>query len=86
MNLDTGIGPHNLGARPSDKRLLGDIQSFGTSSNLLYKLHGAFMFIAWVGKTTIGTFLARYYKKQWQGRQIMNKDLWFVVSLTQKTF
>ncbi|XP_063700552.1 putative ferric-chelate reductase 1 homolog isoform X2 [Culicoides brevitarsis] len=72
------IGIHNLGAKASDKRLLGDIRPFASPSNLLYKLHGVFMFTAWLGTSTIGIFFARYFKKQWQGRQFMQKDLWFV--------
>lgn len=76
----TGIEGHDLGAKPSDKRLLGDITPFKSPSNLLYKLHGVFMFTAWIGTSTIGIFFARYFKKQWKGQQMMQKDLWFVVS------
>lgn len=76
-----GVGEHDLGARSSDKRLLADIQAFASPSTLFYKLHGVFMFTAWIGTSTIGVFFARYFKKQWKGKQIMNKDLWFVVSL-----
>lgn len=74
-----GIGPHDLGASSSDKRLLSNIQVFASPSSLFYRLHGVFMFTAWIGTTTLGVFLARYYKQQWKGRQFMNKDIWFVV-------
>uniref|UniRef100_A0A336M9W8 CSON014204 protein n=1 Tax=Culicoides sonorensis TaxID=179676 RepID=A0A336M9W8_CULSO len=75
--LDDGIGYHDLGAKASDMRLLGNIQTFGTPSTLFFRLHGVFMFIAWIGTSTIGIFFARYYKKQWPEKKFMNKDLWF---------
>jgi hypothetical protein len=50
------------------------------SSGTLVKLHGTFMVTAWMLAASCGLLLARYYKLTWVGKQIMGKDLWFVVS------
>ncbi|KAB0803474.1 hypothetical protein PPYR_00444 [Photinus pyralis] len=47
------------------------------ASKLLVRLHGAFMLAAWIGTASIGTLLARYYRKTWVGKTICGKDLWF---------
>ncbi|XP_040571583.1 LOW QUALITY PROTEIN: putative ferric-chelate reductase 1 homolog [Lepeophtheirus salmonis] len=48
-------------------------------SYILYQLHGIFMVIAWLGCSSMGMLIARYYKNTWTKIQIADKDLWFVI-------
>ncbi|GAB0093619.1 putative ferric-chelate reductase 1 homolog [Sergentomyia squamirostris] len=44
---------------------------------ILIKLHGAFMVIAWLGTTSLGILIARYFKRTWVNHQIFGTDAWF---------
>jgi hypothetical protein len=59
---------------------LADVSIVAESSNLLVRLHGAFMIGAWIGAAGIGILLARYFKQTWVGSQLCGKDQWFAVS------
>lgn len=52
---------------------------FAGASNLLVRLHGAFMLTAWIGTASIGILLARYFKQTWEGSSLCGKDQWFAV-------
>ncbi|XP_059609941.1 putative ferric-chelate reductase 1 homolog [Phlebotomus argentipes] len=43
----------------------------------LIKLHGTFMVIAWLGTTSMGILIARYFKRTWVNRQIFGTEAWF---------
>ena len=43
-------------------------------------LHGSLMVIAWLIAASVGVLMPRYMKKSFDGRQMMGKDLWFIVS------
>jgi hypothetical protein len=77
-----GVGYHDLGKESTAvPRFLAEVGNFGTSSKLLIRLHGAFMIIAWIGCTSIGILLARYFKKTWVGKSACGKDVWFTVRM-----
>lgn len=75
---ENGVGYHvesKLAA--SEAVSLSDTSEIGGRSNILYRLHGAFMVIAWIGCASTGILLARYFKQTWVGSQICGKDQWF---------
>uniref|UniRef100_A0A1B0EZ95 Cytochrome b561 domain-containing protein n=1 Tax=Lutzomyia longipalpis TaxID=7200 RepID=A0A1B0EZ95_LUTLO len=43
----------------------------------LIKLHGAFMVVAWMGTTSMGILIARYFKRTWVNQQFFGTDAWF---------
>lgn len=51
----------------------------GGPSDLLFRIHGLLMILAWIGCSGAGMILARYFKKTWRGKQVMGKDIWFVM-------
>ncbi|KAF2879335.1 hypothetical protein ILUMI_26846 [Ignelater luminosus] len=72
------VGYHDIGRLASEqKRYLSDVSEVAGASKILLRLHGAFMLAAWIGTASLGTFIARYYRKTWVGRTICGKDLWF---------
>lgn len=75
---ENGVGYHDLGRLPTSRPiLLSEVQNLAGSSTLLLRLHGAFMIIAWIGTTSLGIVLARYFKQTWVGSQLCGKDQWF---------
>ena len=75
------MGYHDVGrAAAEDSLSLADVSIVAGSSNLLLRLHGAFMIGAWIGTAGIGILLARYFKQTWVGSQLCGKDQWFAVS------
>lgn len=46
--------------------------------SVLLLTHGSLMIVAWIGLTSIGIVMARYFKTSWQKRKIFGKDAWFV--------
>lgn len=75
---ERGVGYHNLGRLQSGKALnLAVVESIAGASTLLLRLHGAFMIAAWIGTTSVGIILARYFKQTWVGNQLCGKDQWF---------
>jgi hypothetical protein len=40
--------------------------------------HGSFMIVAWIGLTSIGVVISRYFKTSWGKRKVFGKDAWFV--------
>ncbi|XP_056640678.1 putative ferric-chelate reductase 1 homolog [Diorhabda sublineata] len=73
-----GVGYHDLVFSASgDKRALSDTSEVKAASKLLIHLHGAFMLVAWIGTTSIGVLLARYFRQTWVGSTLMGKDIWF---------
>ncbi|XP_020717045.1 putative ferric-chelate reductase 1 homolog isoform X2 [Ceratitis capitata] len=76
---ENSVGYHDIGRLPSAAPInLAVVQDLSGSSTLLLRLHGAFMVIAWIGTTSLGIILARYFKQTWVGKQICGKDQWFV--------
>lgn len=78
---ENGAGYHDLGRNPSAQAInLAVVQELTSSSNILIRVHGAFMIAAWIGTTSLGILIARYFKQTWVGSQICGKDIWFAVS------
>lgn len=72
---------HDVGRAAAElSQSLADVSIIAGSSNLLLRLHGAFMIGAWIGAAGIGILLARYFKQTWVGSQLCGKDQWFAVS------
>ncbi|KAK5648790.1 hypothetical protein RI129_003682 [Pyrocoelia pectoralis] len=75
---DKSVGFHDIDYLPSaTSGYLSDTGKVVGASKLLVRLHGAFMLAAWIGTASVGTLLARYYRKTWVGKTICGKDLWF---------
>ncbi len=73
------VGYHDImRAASGNKVQLSQISNVKDSSKLLIRLHGSFMIFAWIGTTSIGIMLARYFKPSWKGKRLGGKDLWFV--------
>lgn len=68
-----------MGRSVSEKIFLYQADRIKDVSDRIYRLHGILMFSAWVGTTSMGIIFARYFKNQWSGKQVLGKDLWFVV-------
>lgn len=74
----TNIEVHDVTKAAADtKQSLKDVSAVAVASNLLLKLHGAFMIASWIGAAGIGILLARYFKQTWVGSQLCGKDQWF---------
>lgn len=74
---DNGVDYHDNTARTSSAKYLSDVTGWTSASKLLLRLHGAFMIAAWIGTTSLGILLARYFRQTWVGTQLCKKDLWF---------
>ncbi|GAB0093620.1 Putative ferric-chelate reductase 1 homolog [Sergentomyia squamirostris] len=75
---DGSVAFHDILFRATSRSArLTDPTNFGAASVLLYRLHGAFMLIAWIGTASAGILVARYFKQTWVGRQMCGKDMWF---------
>lgn len=75
---ENSVGYHDIGRLPSASPInLAVVQELGGSSQLLVRLHGAFMIAAWIGTTSLGIIFARYFKQTWVGSQTCGKDQWF---------
>lgn len=73
------VGLHDINYASSGSSLLLTTPSVVTfRSRVLLQLHGSFMIVAWVGTTSIGIFMSRYFKKTWVGSKACGKDHWFV--------
>lgn len=74
------VGSHNINFASSGSSLLLTTPSVVEfRSRVLLNLHGSFMIVAWVGTTSIGIFMSRYFKKTWVGSKACGgKDHWFV--------
>ncbi|KAG5674315.1 hypothetical protein PVAND_004292 [Polypedilum vanderplanki] len=85
-NVDqNAIGPHNTNNDVSDIAvLLVEPTNVGTGKTIssLLLMHGSFMIVAWIGLTSTGIVMARYFKSSWQGKQVFGKDIWFVCHVT----
>ena len=56
-----------------------DVELTRFNPGILIQLHGAFMVAAWMFAASCGILFARYFRLTWVGKQLMGKDLWFVV-------
>jgi len=56
---------------------LSEVSAAGAKSDLLVKLHGQFMLMAWLGFAGAGLIMARYFKQSWKGKQIFGAERWF---------
>ncbi|XP_059610036.1 putative ferric-chelate reductase 1 homolog isoform X2 [Phlebotomus argentipes] len=75
---DNSIAFHDIMFRPTSRSArLTDPTNFEAASVLLYRLHGAFMLVAWIGTASAGILIARYFKQTWVGSQMCGKDQWF---------
>lgn len=74
---DDSVGYHFQRLASSQAILLGEVQYLRGRSVLLFRLHGAFMLVAWIGAASAGILLARYFKQTWVGSSLCGKDQWF---------
>jgi len=78
--LSTGnLGFHTVKEAADQPKKLELVSNAGSRSNLLFKLHGLFMLIAWIGCAGAGMIMARYFKQTWKGKKICGLDRWFQV-------
>ncbi|KAG1668403.1 putative ferric-chelate reductase 1 [Nymphon striatum] len=47
------------------------------NTNLMAKIHGMLMIMAWVGTASIGMLLARYFKSVWSDKLLTGVKVWF---------
>ena len=52
---------------------LGIVGELKAKSDILLRLHGAFMIAAWIGAASLGMMVARYFKQTWTGAQCCKK-------------
>ncbi|XP_014210218.1 putative ferric-chelate reductase 1 homolog [Copidosoma floridanum] len=72
------VGYHDLAmASSAEPRLLSDVGTLKSASELLTRLHGALMIVSWLGTASVGMLLARYYRQTWLASQLCGKDHWF---------
>ena len=69
-------GNHAISGRRFDVSEPGEVLVGPLSALLL--AHGSLMIVAWIGLTSIGVFMARYFKTSWNDRKIFGKDAWFI--------
>ncbi|XP_014234702.1 putative ferric-chelate reductase 1 homolog [Trichogramma pretiosum] len=72
-----GISYHDKREAWAEPRLLAIIGRNAGAGDLLVRLHGALMLAAWIGTTSIGMLLARYYRQTWVKSQLCGNDQWF---------
>ncbi|CAO1339323.1 unnamed protein product [Diamesa serratosioi] len=69
---------HDIVRSSSQQSLkLSEVRNVVGKSKVLLRLHGAMMIIAWIGTTSIGILLARYFKQTWVTSSLCGKDQWF---------
>jgi len=75
------LGYHgsDIGASSEETAMIEN-RILGANANLFVQLHGAVMVIAWVMTSSLGIFVARYYKQTHTDFNPFNKAFWFVVS------
>lgn len=79
---ESGIRYHERQKTASKRSVsFAELSAVESSSGVLIKLHGCFMVLAWMFTASCGIVFARYFRLTWVGKQFMDKDLWFVVSL-----
>ncbi|CAG9798172.1 unnamed protein product [Chironomus riparius] len=78
------VGPNSVGMHSNEgtshARILltePQIVDVETAKNPLKLTHGALMIISWIGLSSIGIVIARYFKKSWPDSKLCGKDLWF---------
>ncbi|CAO1330498.1 unnamed protein product [Diamesa serratosioi] len=73
------VGFHDINFEPSAESLkLTEVSEVKGRTRTWYKIHGCLMVFAWIGTSTVGIIVARYFKKTWVGSQMFGKELWFV--------
>lgn len=78
---ETGVRYHERQKTASKRSVsFSELSAVESSSGVLIKLHGSFMVAAWMFTASIGILFARYFRLTWVDKQVMGKDLWFVVS------
>ncbi|XP_041659554.1 putative ferric-chelate reductase 1 [Cheilinus undulatus] len=51
----------------------------GSRAPILMKMHGALMMLAWMLTGSVGTFIANFFKLDWQNRSLLGQKVWFQV-------
>ncbi|KAK2706518.1 putative ferric-chelate reductase 1 homolog isoform X2 [Artemia franciscana] len=57
---------------------IASLSGVTSRSDVLIRVHGSMMIVAWIWAASCGILFARYFKQTWVGKQFMGKDLWFV--------
>jgi hypothetical protein len=79
--LTTSVLRHNTNRGVSSYSvLLTEVQNVGTDNSVstMVLIHGSFMIVAWIGLTSIGIVMARYFKPAWQNKTICGQKVWFM--------
>jgi len=72
---------HDINRAASASALnLAEISNIAAKSKFLLRLHGSLMVLTWIGSTSLGIMMARYFKLTWRRSSMCGKDLWFAVS------
>merc|ERR1719369_1919673 len=71
------LGYHTIKNAAAEAVDLSQVTNAGARSYILFKLHGLFMLMAWIGCAGAGMIMARYFKQTWKGKQIFGEDRWF---------
>lgn len=80
MVSENGIAYHDLGREASSHSFhLSEVLNLHPKSRVLVQLHGSFMVVAWIGTTSAGIILARYFRLTWTNKPLWGKDQWFAV-------
>lgn len=61
-------------SQPVDFRSVSKVAG---TSDVLIRVHGILMVLAWMACASSGMFMARYFKETWKGKQFCSKDIWF---------
>ena len=59
---------HDMKIAAAEPVSLKNVSEVGLRSDLLVKLHGLFMLVAWLGCAGAGMMMARYFKQTWKVR------------------
>ena len=57
---------HTIKQAAGEPVTMSQISTAGAKSDLLLKLHGLFMLMAWLGCAGAGMIMARYFKQTWK--------------------
>ena len=79
LGPDGSLTQHDQKQASADPVDLTKFEKVKAAGNILLKLHGALMVVAWMGSASCGMFFARYLKETWRHQNILGKDVWFSI-------
>merc|ERR1712200_282829 len=79
VNANNIIQKHSLTDKTGSAIDLASYGPVARSAELMMKLHGVFMVLAWLLCSNLGVFVARYFKPQFQNKKLLGKAVWFAL-------